>query len=96
MYSLRKARHLVKRLSRLVFPLSCFGAGLALLVGFFWLSITPVFGGALLLLTISSGFVYLRQRQRRDLCSLILSGVSCLSVVGEAVTLFFVPLHGPW
>jgi hypothetical protein len=30
------------------------------------------------------------------LYSLLLSGISGLSILGEAVVLFFVPLHGPW
>ena len=98
--------------SKVLFGLSWVALGLALLVGLFWLTIVidhdgrgslgfrylfaPVFGGGFLLLAICSGALFFRQRQQRDLCSLILSGISSLSVLGEAVALYFVPLHGPW
>jgi hypothetical protein len=98
--------------SKVLLGLSWVAFGLALWVGLFWLTIVidhdgrgslgfrylfaPVFGGGFLLLAICSGVLYFRQRQRRDLYSMILSSVSCLSILGETVALFFVPLHGPW
>lgn len=58
--------------------------------------IFPVFGGGFLLLAIISGVFYFRQRQCRDLDSLIMSSLSFLSVLGELIAQRFVPLHGPW
>ncbi len=86
--------------------------GLAVLVALFWLSIvldhdgrgslgfrrvfTPVFGGGFCTLALTSAALYMRERQRRDLWSLILSGISTLSVLAETIVFLFVPLHGPW
>ncbi len=56
-----------------------------------WLGI-----GLLALAVIPSGLLFLEGRQRRDLWSLALSGLSFLGVLSEVVALYFVPLHGPW
>ncbi len=57
----------------------------------------PVWGVSVLVSAlIPSAVFYALWRQRRDFWSLLLSGVSLLSVISEMAALFFVPLHGPW
>ncbi len=59
--------------------------------------IGPALGSVLLaLVVIPSGVLFLRGRQRRDLWSLTVSGISLAGVLAEIVTLYFVRLHGPW
>ena len=57
----------------------------------------PALGGVLLaLVVIPSGLLFLKWRQRRDLWSLVVSGMSFLGVLAEIAALYFVRLHGPW
>jgi hypothetical protein len=57
----------------------------------------PILGACLLaLLVMPSGLLFLKWRQRRDLWSLAMSGISFVGVVSEVVALYFVRLHGPW
>ncbi len=57
----------------------------------------PFLGGGLLVLAVvPGGWLFFRGRQRRDMWSFAVSGLSFLAVLGETVALFFVRLHGPW
>ena len=61
---------------------------------FYMVIITPwVGGGALFLGLIPSSVLYARFRQRRDLRSIWLSGVSVLMVAAETAGLFVYPTH---
>lgn len=98
-------------LSRIVLGLACLGIAVTLVLTLGWISIVidhelrggvgfrsaigPLLSGGLILIVVLSGAFYLERRQRCDLWSLILSSVSLLVVLGETITLFCIPLHGP-
>jgi hypothetical protein len=54
----------------------------------------PLGGGTLLLGVIPSSVLYLKNRQRRDLKSLWLTGCSVVILFGEAVLLQIIPMRG--
>ena len=59
--------------------------------------VNPIWACTLLaLLILPSSLLFLRGHQRRDLWSLVLSGVCFVGVLGETLALYNVPLHGPW
>lgn len=62
-------------------------------LGFTVLAIPPA-GGMLLLGVIPSSVLYIQTRQRRDLTSLYLAGLSLAILIGEVVLINIIPMRG--